>query len=196
MEKRVLTGWLLIAIGLTPVLTFLLFSRWEYIAWFSNHAFIIMGVALLLRSPFWLFAELCLGAVSESAWTLDFLWRVFTGEHLWGLTEYMFKNGGFDWLHLYSLQHILFVPAAVYALYLLGGPVKRAWLGSFAHGLVIIGVSYNLATELNLNCVFYACAFDMPFYAITWPLLQAAMSLGVYAIVWCAWPRAGRTRAG
>jgi len=183
MKKRVLFGWIFLAIGITPVLTFLSFSRPEYIVWFSNHTFIVLGLALLLKSPFWAFAQLLLGAIPELTWSLDFLWRMFTGEHIWGFTSYMFKNGAFDWLHLYSLQHLLFVPAALYAMYLLGGPVKKAYLGSLGQGAAMWGVSMALPFDLNINCVNYQCMFDLPFYQITWPFLIFIHIFLVYGLV-------------
>ena len=140
MDKREIFGWLCLAIGITPIITFLFFSRVEYIAWFSNYTFIILGLALLYRSPFWAFAQLCLGLVPELIWSADFLWKVFTGDYLIGITQYMFISTGFDWIHLYSLQHILFVPVSIYALFLLGGPVKNAWQGSIAQGIAMWGI--------------------------------------------------------
>ncbi len=184
MEKRVFFGWLFLVIGITPFLTFLTFSRPQYIVWFSNHTFIVLGLALLFRSPFWAFAELCLGAIPELIWSLDFL----SGSKLLGITGYMFKNGAFDWLHLYSLQHLLFIPAALYAMYLLGGPIKKAWLGSIAQGIVMWGFSFPFP-ELNINCVYYKCLFDLPFYQLTWPLLIAVQVFLIYYITLKLWKK-------
>jgi hypothetical protein len=171
MQKRELFGWLFLVVGIMPFLTFLTFDRPQYFVWFSNHTFIILGLALLLRSPFWAFAQLCLGAIPEVVWSFDFLWQFFTGVSPLGITTYMFKNGAFDLLHLYSLQHILFVPAALYSVYLLGGPVRQAWLGSVAQGAAMWGLSFGFGSDLNINCVYYKCTFGLPFYQIAWPLL-------------------------
>lgn len=187
MQKRVLFGWLFLIIGITPFLTFLTFERPEYIVWFSNHTFIILGLALLLKSPFWAFAQLCLGAIPELIWSFDFVFRLLTGAQLWGITEYMFKNGAFDWLHLYSLQHIFFVPAALYAMYLLGGPVRNAWLGSIGQGIVMWGLSFAFSPDLNINCVYYKCLFDLPLYRITWPALILLHVILVYWVTRMLW---------
>jgi len=189
MEKRVLFGWIFLILGITPFLTFIVFSNPHYAAWFSNHTFIILGLALLFRSPFWAFAELCLGAIPELIWSIDFLTKLLTGNHLWGTTSYMFKNGGFDWLHLYSLQHILFIPAAIYAIYLLKGPVKQAWLGSITHGAAMWGVSFGFSPEFNINCVYYKCVLDFPFYQISWPLLMLVHIFLVYGLVMFFWKK-------
>ncbi len=187
MEKRVLFGWIYLVIGLLPFLTFILFGNTHFSVWFSNHTFIILGLALLFRSPFWAFAELCIGFLPELVWSTDFLARVFTGAHIWGFTSYMFKNGAFDWFHLYSFQHILFVPAALYAMYLLGGPVKQAWLGSLAHGAAMWGVSFGFPFDFNINCVYHKCIFDLPFYQLSWPLIMIAHIFVVYGLVLYFW---------
>ncbi len=193
MQKRVLFGWIFLAVGLTPALTFLIFGNPQYIVWFSNHTFIILGLALLFRSPFWAFAEFCLGAIPELLWSIDFLSRVFTGNYIWGFTSYMFRDGAFNWTHVYSFQHILFVPAALYAMYLLGGPVKRAWLGSIAQGVIMWAFSFAFSYDFNINCVYHKCIFDLPFYQFTWPLLMLAHVFLIYFVVMACWKKFIRT---
>ena len=180
-------GLLFLLIGITPAITWLIFDRPHYIVWFSNHTFIILGLALLFRSQFWVFAELCLGAIPELTWSIDFLSRVFTGEHVWGFTSYMFKNGVFDWLHIYSFQHLLFVPAALYAMHLLGGPKRGAWIGSIIHGAIMWKASFMFSSEFNLNCVYYKCLFDLPNYQSSWPILILIHILVIYLLVALFW---------
>ena len=187
IQKRALFGWLFLFIGLTPALTFFFWGNPQYFVWFSNHTFIILGLALLFRSPFWAFAELCLGLLPELTWSFDFIVNFLTGHSPMGITTYMFNNGSFNWLHLYSLQHVLFVPAALYAMYLLKGPVKKAWLGSIAHGIVMWGTSFAFSIEYNLNCVYHTCVFNIPYYRVTWPLLILAHVFLVYLLVFRIW---------
>ena len=189
MEKREWLGWALVILGITPILTFLIFSRPQYVVWFSNYTFVILGIALLLRSPFWVFAQLCLGLIPELVWSWDFLVNLFSGSSPLGITSYMFKNGAFDWLHLYSLQHLLFVPVGIYALYLLGGPVRQAWLGSLAQGIVMWGFSLPFGPDFNINCVYYKCTFDLPFYQFMWPLLIFLHVLLVYSVFIIFWKK-------
>jgi len=189
MEKADVLGWSMIIIGLLPIVTFLFFSRPEYVVWFSNHTFLVLGLAVLFRSRFWVLAELCIGFVPETTWSIDFLWQLVTGEPIWGMTSYMFKNGAFDWFHLYSLQHILFVPLGLYALYMIGGPVKRAYWGSFAHFALVWPTSFAIGSDLNINCVFYACQIltFLPYYPITWPMVMVTHVLVVYGVLLWVW---------
>jgi len=193
-KKQVIWGWIFLIMGILPFLTFLTFNRPQYAVWFSNHAFIILGLALLFGSRFWAFAELCLGAIPELVWSTDFLYNLFTGKQLWGFTAYMFKNGAFDWLHLYSLQHILFIPAALYAIYLLGEPAKNAWQGSIIHGSIMWGVSFLFPYDFNINCVYHKCIFDLPFYQITWPLIIIGHIFLIYFLVLKFWPKKKRVK--
>lgn len=182
MQKRIWSGVILLLIGLLPAVTFILWGNEQYVIWFSNHTFIILGLAVLLNSRFWVLAELCLGAIPELVWSFDFLWQLMTGISPLGITTYMFKNGAFDWLHLYSLQHILFVPACIYALYILKGPVSFAYLGSIAHGIAMWIWSFVPSSEYNINCVHYPCTFNLPYYVWTWPLLMLAHVFLIYFI--------------
>lgn len=172
-KKRVWVGALALFIGLTPIITFLFALKPHYIVWFSNHTFIIIGLALLFRSPFWLFAEMCIGFIPEAIWSIDFISRVLINRHVWDFTSYMFtETGAFRWVHLYSLQHLLFVPFCIYGLILLGGPVKSAWKGSFIHISIIWALSFLFEAKLNLNCVISDCGvINLPYYPFTRLLL-------------------------
>ncbi len=161
-------------IGITPAITFLLFGNAQYIVWFSNHTFIIIGIGLLLNSRFLVFAELCLGLLPEAYWSIDFISKLLTGKFLFGTTAYMFNNGSFDLVHLYSLQHLLFVPMALLALFWLGGPIKKAWIGSVVHMGILFFVSRLFPVKYNLNCVFNSSFLPVQFtkyYQIIWPII-------------------------
>lgn len=182
MQKRIWVGIVLLVIGLLPFSTFIFSGNVQYAVWFSNHTFIILGLAVLINSRFWVLAEFCLGAIPELVWSVDFLWQVFTGVSPFGLTEYMFEGGAFNVLHLYSLQHILFVPACVYSLYILKGFVSFAFIGSIVHGIAIWIWSFLFSPEYNLNCVYYPCTFSLPYYRFAWPLLVIVQIVLIYLL--------------
>lgn len=193
MKQSDILGIIFLFLGITPLLSFLLFSRAEYVFWFSNHAFLILGIAMLFQSRFWIFAELCLGFVPELLWSIDYLFRLISGKFLWGFTNYMFTDAGaFNWFHLYSLQHLLFVPASIYALYILGGPVKKAWAGSFLHMAVLWIISWILPAELNVNCVREYCAWNVPCYPLVWPVAVVVWILVTYFAFCPLWSVIGK----
>ena len=131
-----------------------------------------------------MFAELCLGLLPEAYWSIDFLSKLITGKFLFGSTAYMFKNGSFDLFHLYSLQHLLFVPVALLALYWLGGPIKRAWIGSVVHMTILFFVSRLFPVKYNLNNVFNSSFLpvNFPFYQILWPIIVLINIFLVYFV--------------
>ncbi len=182
-------GWILLLIGLTPGITFYFIKTPQYFGWFSNHTLIITGLAVLAGSRFWVFAQLCIGLLPELLWSIDFLSKPILGEHIWGFTAYMFKNGVFDMSNLYSIQHLLFFPAVLYALYLVGGPVRQAYLGSFIHLTALIPISLAWGPKYNLNCVFESCGLlkDVPEYFLIRTLTMIVMVFLVYWVVMFLW---------
>ena len=167
-------GWIYLIIGVPAFLSFILSGHPQYAVWFSNHSFIILGIALLFSSRFWVMAELCLGLIPELIWNIDYLAKLFTGEYIWGFTSYMFTDtGSFAWAHLYSLQHVLFIPAGLFALYLLKGSIRHSYLGSLLHGGIIWGLSFLMPG--NINCVYENCLpILIPYYIAVWPTVVIA----------------------
>jgi len=182
-KKRIGYGLLLFCIGL-----FSLFSAYKNgalhdFAWFSNHTFLILGLAVMFNSRFWVFAELCIGFFSELTWCLEFFYRLFTGVDLWGSTAYMFTDTGINMLQLYSFSHILFVPMAIYALYLLGGPARGAWIGSIVHAALLFNVGMLIDPVFNVNCTHRSCLFEITQYWIVLPLIVLFHIFLVYFLV-------------
>lgn len=175
MNNKIL-GAVYILIGLMPLISNLLMGNAQYFLWFSNHTFLIMGIAVFFSSRWWVMAELSFGLIPEAVWCVDYFAKIFTGNYIWGFTDYMFNsNGGFVWQHAYSLSHVLFIPAALFAMYALKGRINFAWVGSLIHGLAIYGISFLLPVY-NLNCVYSSCLpVELPFYFVSYPLIMAAM---------------------
>jgi len=180
--------------GITPAITFFFMNKPQYNFWFSNHTFIILGIALLLKSKFWVMAELCLGTIPELYWSTDFLFRIITGKFLFGTTEYMFKNNAFNIAHIYSLQHLLFVPLGLLALHWLGGPAKKAWIGSIGHASILLIIS-KFFPEYNINCTIHSCIpIKIPYYQIIWPIIIVLNIMLMYFILTSIWNKKEKRR--
>jgi hypothetical protein len=83
-------------------------------------------------------------------WDVDFTWRLFTGQHLFGGTEYMWDSRFPLAVRLLSLFHVVWPVLLIWAL----GTVKydpRAlgWQAVFA--VVVLVVSRGVLPEANLN---------------------------------------------
>lgn len=186
MQKSDWLGIFCITFWLVTFFTLTLFLNFHYLVWFSNHTFLILGIALLLKNRWLLCTQLCLGAIPELTWSTDYLFRAITGNSLWGFTNYMFTSaGGFNLVHFYSLSHLLFVPLTLLGLWMLSGSVVRAYLGSLAHMLVLWPLSFLFGSDYNLNCVYYDCGIFtwLPAYQLTWPLVIIANVMLVYGVV-------------
>ncbi len=191
MDKRFYLGWALIFIGLTPIVTFVstpLLAA-NHFFWFSNHTFIIIGFALLFANPFWVFAEFCIGVIPELVWSIDFIFQLIAHKPFLGITDYMFTGTDFNWIQLYSIQHILFIPCTLYALHILGGPVRNAWIGSLVHQLFLAISGYLNSYDLNINCAYHTCAIAIPWHMITWPILMIVHLIAVYNLTWWGWKK-------
>jgi hypothetical protein len=91
-------------------------------------------------------------------------------------------TGSFAWNHLYSLQHLLFIPAGFLALYLLKGAINYAYLGSLLHGGIMWGLS--LLMPGNVNCVYENCLpFRVPYYIAIWPGVMIACIFLTYFLL-------------
>ena len=186
MQKSDWLGWACIGLWCLTFVSLVLFLKLQYLVWLSNHTFLILGIALLTKNRWLVYAEFCLGAISELVWSADYLFTIITRKELWGLTTYMFtQSGGFNWVHLYSISHLLFVPAALLGLVLLKGTITRAYLGSFAHMAVLWPLSFLFGSDLNLNCVFYDCKVlpFLPWYQVMWPVVIAMQAVLIYMLV-------------
>jgi len=192
-NPRIVTGIALLAIGLAPVISLAYQHSSQYLLWFSNHTFLVMGIAVLLRLRSLATAELALGAIAELVYSVDMIATLVLGHSPTGITNYLFVNGVFDMRQLYSFHHLLFFPAALLSIHVLGGPARDGWIWGLFHGLVMWGLSWALVLGKgvgeNLNCVREACVMDMPLYFLTWPLLMGIQLVLVHRLVMWCWPK-------
>ena len=163
-------GIIYIIIGLAPIISALSW-RWEHILWFSNHIFVIMGLAILYNNRAWLLGSLSVGALIELIWSVDYILYWIKGGTAWGITDYMFT--GPWWSNILGLIHILVIPAGIYGLYLMKGKIENAWKYGLAHGIIMYIISLIISQEYNLNCVHRSCVqFTVPYYQVIWPFVS------------------------
>jgi hypothetical protein len=115
-----------------------------------------MGSALLISS------QAVSSILIDLAWALDAGWRLFSGHHLTGGTEYLFDPRYPLWVRLLSLYHVAMPPVLIWALLRLGFD----WRG-FQLQCVIVLLSFTAArfTPSEQNMDF---AFTDPFVHRSW----------------------------
>jgi hypothetical protein len=103
------------------------------------------GSALLLSS------QAISSLVVDVAWAVDLLWRVLTGHHLIGGTEYMWDTRFPLWLRLMSLFHFAWPPLLVFALRRTGYDSRGLALQAVIAAILLVAARLVSVPEENLN---------------------------------------------
>ncbi len=149
--------------------------------WLCNHVPIIMGIAILLRSSFWLNAELSLLFAGMLLWVIDFLLYFLSGFILFDSAMYIFNSAGTMFFYLSTLIHLLVLPLSIFAVFLLKKPEPRAWLGSIAHGFILAPIMIYLGSDYNINFFLRPTLPFVPDFFL-YPLIFSAFYLGIFVI--------------
>ena len=174
MNKKIfltIIGIFYIVLGLTGIIVNIRAGTSYNLVWFCNHASIILGIAFLFRSSFWVTAEINIGLIPQLLFSIDFLGKLIFDKFVFGFTDYMFSPHFGKIFFILSWNHVFMMPIALIGLYFLKAR-KDAWKGSFIHGLLLIPLSYIFANGMNLNCMHESCVPFIPttqFYNLYWP---------------------------
>ena len=150
--------------------------------WFSDIALGTTVAALWLESP--LLASMMVLAIGlpESAWNLDFFWRLATGRGLLGMADYMFDPKIPRFVRALSLFHV-WMPALLLSMVARLGYDRRAWAWQSLVALVVFPLSRAVTPPVeNVNWVHGPGSAPTP---RGWPwvgFLVAFFSLVVYGL--------------
>ena len=100
--------------------------------------------------------------VIDLAWDVDLAWRLATGRHLLGGTEYMFLPRYPLWVRLLSLFHLVLPILLLWGLRRVGYD-RRALAWQSAVGLFFIAAARAVGPEVNINY-----SWRDPFFAQSW----------------------------
>jgi hypothetical protein len=98
----------------------------------------------------------------DLAWDVDLAWRLVTGRHLLGGTEYMFEARFPLWVRLLSLFHLVLPVLLLWALRRVGYD-RRALAWQSAVGLFFIAAARVVGPEANVNY-----SWTDPFFHRAW----------------------------
>jgi hypothetical protein len=132
------------------------------------------GGALLLSTQ-------ALNILIDLTWDLDLGWRLVTGRHLLGGTEYMWEARYALWVRLLSLFHLVLPIVQLGGLRRLGYDRRALALQSLL-GLVMIAAARVVGPEANVNF-----SWRDPFFHRSWgpaPLHALVIFAGLMAIVY------------
>jgi hypothetical protein len=159
-------------LGLAPIL------------WFSYIGMILLGIGVLKRDSMLVLSQLNILGIPYLFWNFDFYYQLFSGKTLLGIAEYVFVPGPIIGKIITS-QHLITIPLALVAIYLIGLKRKDAWKLSFIQLIIVFFITRFATSPVeNVNCVYKNCAnFNFGFlpYWVEW---FVAMFLLVYVTNW------------
>ena len=178
MEKRdvvlKLLGFFILAFGIFAMAYGVYRDKPDWIFWFCYIGMVLIGIGILKKDGILIASQLNIITVYLVFWDVDFLYRLFTKESLWGITDYFFNNLIIQ-SRIISLEHFFLLPLAFYALYrikLTPEEKKVHWKLSLIQLILIYFIVKFLASETyNVNCVFNSCVSFIPtneFHILTW----------------------------
>lgn len=150
--------------------------------WFCNLALIGTAWGLARKHRGWLLGFLSIACFTQSFWVLDNLSRLFLGQNVFGLVEFLYRPGLPMDEFLLAHYHYFTIPVCLFALYYLPSKQKSNALRLVTiFNPLIFGVSYFVfPAAQNINCIHESCMpalqnWTGPVYSFTfWAVIFAA----------------------
>ena len=120
-------------------------------------AVILTCVGLWTNSGLLISSQAISSLLVDIAWALDAGWRLFTGHHLIGGTEYLFDASEPLWIRLLSLYHLVLPALLLWMLYRMGYD-RRGWALQSAIALPVF-----IASRFTIPAEKYEFCFRRPF---------------------------------
>lgn len=152
---------------------------WRNMMHLCDVSVVVACLGLWFRQSLLVSSQALLAPLVGILWSLDVFWRIVTGHHLLGGTEYMWDGHYALWLRLLSCFHIVLPFVLLWALRILGYD-RRAVLLQTAITAALLIFSRFLSPQLNMNY-----AFQDPLLHREWgpaPLHLAVILVGCLAI--------------
>jgi hypothetical protein len=145
-------------------------------------AVVLTCVGLWSNNSLLLSSQAVSSLLIDTAWASDAAWRLFTGRHLIGGTEYLFDASFPLCVRLLSLFHVLMPFLLLWALHQLGYD-RRGWITQCIIAVPVVVFSRLASTpQTNINYV-----FTDPFFHRAWgsaPLHLTAVLLFLMLVVY------------
>ena len=129
------------------------FWGWRNMMHLCDVSVVMACLGLWFRQSLLVSSQALLQPLVGVLWSLDVLWRIVTGHHLLGGTEYMWDIHYPLWLRLLSCFHIGLPIVLLWALEVLGYDRRALPFETVITGIVLI-FSRFLSPQLNMNYAF------------------------------------------
>jgi hypothetical protein len=156
---------------------------WQNMIHICDIGVILACLGLWLQRPLLISSQALNSLFAGVLWGLDIGWRLATGHHLVGGTEYMWDSHYALWIRLLSTFHLVLPLALLWAMREFGYDRRALGLQSAIMAAVLI-FSRFLSAELNMNY-----AFQDPLFHRAWgpaPVHLAVILAGSVALLF--WP--------
>ena len=156
---------------------------WQNLMHLCDVGLVLACLGLFFRQPLLVSSQALSAPLVGVLWALDVFWRIATGHHLVGGTEYMWDTNYPLWIRLLSCFHIVLPVVLLWATRVLGYD-RRALAFQTALTAVLLIFSRFLSPDLNMNY-----AYQDPLLHRVWgpaPLHLAVTLAGCVAIFF--WP--------
>lgn len=156
---------------------------WQNMLHLCDVSVVVACLGLWFRHSLLVSSQALLAPLVGVLWSLDVAWRVLTGHHLVGGTEYMWDTNYALWIRLLSCFHIVLPVVLLWGVRILGYDRRALLLQTAIAGALLI-FSRFLSPQLNMNY-----AFQDPLLHRTWgpaPVHLAIILAGCVVIF--LWP--------
>lgn len=151
----------------------------DWFFWLSNLLPYFLAVAFIFQSRIYMTLSLIGSLVYESPWTIDFFGRlIFNKVFFGGVADYIFLLPLY--FYIVNLNHIIFIPLAIFGSYKLGIDKNGHKLWIF-WSVILLLMSYAFTSPVhNINCVHNPCIIGPTNFSSDHPL--------VYLVMWMFLP--------
>jgi hypothetical protein len=129
------------------------FWGWQNMMHLCDVSVVLACLGLWFRQSLLVSSQALLEPLVGVLWSLDVLWRIATGHHLIGGTEYMWDSHYPLWLRLLSCFHIALPIVLLWSLEVLGYDRRALPVQTVITGIVLV-FSRFLSPQLNMNYAF------------------------------------------
>lgn len=150
---------------------------WSNLLHLCDVAVILTFVGIWLANPLILSSQAVNSLAAGFLWVLDVGWRLASGHHLVGGTEYMWDAQYPLWVRLLSTFHIGLPLVLLWTLRRVGYD-KRALALQAAIAAVLLTISRFVSPDLNMNY-----AYRDPIWHRAWGPAPAHLAITLFAIV-------------
>lgn len=161
----------------------------EQLLWFSYIGLFLTGIGVFFRKPYLVASELAILLIPAIFWNFDFFYHFFTGNSLFGITDYLFIRSEPILSDIVSYQHIFLIPLALISLWFMKLKRNDFWILSIIQVSVVFIVIRLFTTPVNnIGCVYESClrislgSFSVISYGLVWFLMFFTM-IGISSII-------------